>query len=675
MKNNLLKCISLFSLSLLCAGCVKDEGTGIVISSENNDRIVKVGETIKLTATIYSDNENQEIVWSTSDESIATVDQNGLVTALKVGRVKIKATFKDDESISQEFYLIVDRKEVVEVAPTSLEITCEGNPTTLKVAESLTLKATVYPQEAPQGVSWTVSDASVAKVSSGVVTGLKEGVVEIKAQSRKYAEIFDTYTLTIEKNDDPVISKDWANIPSTTHENYMTCSDGTLLKVSGVVTHVSPVKSGKVNYFIQNGTDGYYVYGQNPTSYPVELGKSYEVGGIKKNYNGIQEIVDVEYFVESSASYSYTVNDITGKDVSSLEAMSIYHSSYVSSKGTITNIPSIGSKAYNVGVKIGDKDTVLRIDPAYMASSEFNAINSLFKSLVIGTDISFKGMMSAYGSYYSDPTTQIQIVKLSDLDAGEVSEADKVTSTLNSLTIKGSIALDDTTIDLPKKNNTYDDVTIDWSSNSDLIDVTTGTVSHADNDTTVELTATVKCGNEQKSATFKVFIFGSNVTITPLAKLDLEDASTDNEWGNSATKPSYAAATVELGSPVCTWYLQNALISSTASDKYEGIYGIRAQTNTSKETTGRIEIREDNEYNIVQFDAAVYGSESAAQVKIEYSTDQGTTWIDSGITLTVSSAQLETYRVTLPEGVKRVAIYIVPNSGNRVSFDNIILGK
>lgn len=674
MKNNLLKCISLLSLSLLCAGCVKDEGTGIVISSENNDRIVRVGETLKLTATIYSEDKNQEIVWSTSDETVATVDQNGLVTALKVGRVKIKASFKNDESISQEFYLIVDRKEVVEVAPTSLEITCEGNISTLKVAETLSLTAIVYPQEASQGVNWSVSDSTVARVSAGVVTGLKEGVVEVKAQSRKNAEIFDTYTLTIEKNDDPIISKDWENMPYTTHVNYMTCADETLLKVGGVVTHVSPLKSGKVNYFIQNGTEGYYVYSQDATLYPVELGKSYEVGGVKKNYNGLQEIVNVEYFVESETAYTYTVNNISGIDASSTKDMAPFHGSYVSATATLTSAPTVGTKAYDVPVTIEGKNAVLRVDPAYMSTEEFNSINATFKSLVAGKEIGFKAFVTAYGKN-TDPVNQYQIVKASDLDLGEISASDKVTATMNSLTIEGSIALDDTTIDLPKVGNTYEDVTITWTSNSNLIDVATGTVNHEANDATVELTATIKCGDQQQTATFKVFIFGSDVNITPLATLNLEDASTDNSWGNSATKPSYAAAEVELGTPVSTWYLQNALISSTASDKYDGIYGIRAQSKSTKDTTGRIEIREDNEYNVVQFDAANYGNEGPAQVKIEYSTDAGTTWIDSGMTLNITTLTLQTYRVTLPAGVKRVAIYIVPNTGNRVCFDNIILGK
>ena len=44
--------------------------------------------------------------------------------------------------------------------------------------------------------------------------------------------------------------------------------------------------------------------------------------------------------------------------------------------------------------------------------------------------------------------------------------------------------------------------------------------------------------------------------------------------------------------------LSPTLISSTASDKYDGIYGIRAQSKSTKDTTGRIEIREDNEYNV-----------------------------------------------------------------------------
>ena len=43
--------------------------------------------------------------------------------------------------------------------------------------------------------------------------------------------------------------------------------------------------------------------------------------------------------------------------------------------------------------------------------------------------------------------------------------------------------------------------------------------------------------------------------------------------------------------------------------------------------------------------------------------------------VTVSSRELETFRFTLPEGVKRVAIVVVLDSGKRVNIDNIKLMK
>jgi len=64
-------------------------------SVEINENItnMKVGESIKLTASILPENtEDKSITWSSNDEEIATVSSTGKVVALKKGTVNIIAT-------------------------------------------------------------------------------------------------------------------------------------------------------------------------------------------------------------------------------------------------------------------------------------------------------------------------------------------------------------------------------------------------------------------------------------------------------------------------------------------------------------------------------------------------------------------------------------------------------
>lgn len=60
------------------------------------DGPLTVGETGKASASIYPENAaDQNIVWSVSDEKIATIDTNGNIVACAAGEVVIKATQKD----------------------------------------------------------------------------------------------------------------------------------------------------------------------------------------------------------------------------------------------------------------------------------------------------------------------------------------------------------------------------------------------------------------------------------------------------------------------------------------------------------------------------------------------------------------------------------------------------
>ena len=56
----------------------------------------KAGETLQLTATIYPDSAtNKTVTWKSSDKTVATVDESGLVTAVGNGTANITATTED----------------------------------------------------------------------------------------------------------------------------------------------------------------------------------------------------------------------------------------------------------------------------------------------------------------------------------------------------------------------------------------------------------------------------------------------------------------------------------------------------------------------------------------------------------------------------------------------------
>ena len=267
----LLVFLSLLVMVCFATGCVTTNPAveGITISSEQNVRTIKVNQTLQLTAKVFPDGAEQSVTWASNNEAIATVDANGLVTAVAKGNVSIVATSKADENVSESFALIVEAAETVVVNPTGVTVTAEGNATSLKAGTTLRLTAVVSPAEASQSVTWESSDATVATVSRGEVTGLKEGTVTITVYAKDHSDVKATITLTVEPGDGPVQTKDWPEMEYSTHAYYMTAEKDSPLKVKGVVTHVSPVKNGQVTYVLQNGTEGYYVYAQDATALPV----------------------------------------------------------------------------------------------------------------------------------------------------------------------------------------------------------------------------------------------------------------------------------------------------------------------------------------------------------------------------------------------------------------------
>ena len=160
-----------------------------VTLNQQSAKLTQVGQTVTLTATVLPADADNSVTWSTDDASIATVS-GGVVTAEGDGTATITAAAKDGSGIFASCAVTVDTR----VPVASVSIAAPGAP--LYPGGKVRLNATVLPANATdKALTWTTSDASVATVSDGMVTGLKKGSATITATANSGAKAECTVTI------------------------------------------------------------------------------------------------------------------------------------------------------------------------------------------------------------------------------------------------------------------------------------------------------------------------------------------------------------------------------------------------------------------------------------------------------------------------------------------------
>ena len=149
-------------------------------------------ESQQLTATVLPAEASQELMWTSSDESVATVSQSGLVSAVAAGHAVITATTTDGTYLSASCDVTVLQ---VQAESIQLNVTTAG----LNEGSTLQLTATILPEECDiKTVLWASNNPSVATVdSNGLVTTHSVGTATITAITTDGSNLSTTCTVTL----------------------------------------------------------------------------------------------------------------------------------------------------------------------------------------------------------------------------------------------------------------------------------------------------------------------------------------------------------------------------------------------------------------------------------------------------------------------------------------------
>lgn len=184
------------------------------VSVSPHEYTLEVGSQVTLNEQVYPLGiEYDNVVWSSSDPDIATVDSHGTVTPIgrKGGRVVVSASITENlcvpstngkklSPITIEGICIINVVGNIN-APAVSSIILDKKTAEMKVdGNALQLTADILPKEAiVNDLQWTSSNNSVASVHNGFVVAKSVGTAVITAS---FGNVSDSCTITVKKPDD-----------------------------------------------------------------------------------------------------------------------------------------------------------------------------------------------------------------------------------------------------------------------------------------------------------------------------------------------------------------------------------------------------------------------------------------------------------------------------------------
>jgi uncharacterized protein YjdB len=182
--------------------------TIVVSAAGDATTITEDNATLQMTATVYPDNaENDTVTWSVNDETLATISETGLLTAVDNGVVTVTATANDGTDITGTKQITISGQTITLVD--SILVTSAGSIDSINVDKgTLQMSAAVYPAGADfQDVTWSVENVTGAATISatGLLSAVNNGTVLVKAAATDTSGVFGTLEITLTNQTDIIL--------------------------------------------------------------------------------------------------------------------------------------------------------------------------------------------------------------------------------------------------------------------------------------------------------------------------------------------------------------------------------------------------------------------------------------------------------------------------------------
>ena len=263
-KRVLFLFVSLVMVIVLLCSC--NSSTGIPVL--NNDNVsMTVGNSYQLTVNPS----DTDIVWSSSNESVAKVD-NGSIKAIAKGEATITAMNKNGQKASCTV-------KVSDVEVTSIRLNTSN--ASVKKKKSIQLSAKAYPEEANTvQLEWSSDDDSIASVdNNGRVFGKKKGTTIISCYAPNGKSASCSVEVTGKKKNTKSSSSQAPNVVVIKEDNlpkdsllYCRASDWATLRATASRSgrEIDKVLSRESVVYISSTTEFYYVAYQGKRGYVLK---------------------------------------------------------------------------------------------------------------------------------------------------------------------------------------------------------------------------------------------------------------------------------------------------------------------------------------------------------------------------------------------------------------------